>query len=344
MKFSLLANPERFSPDDPPHAEQLAELTELALMAEDGGFETAWAAEHHAIEFTAAPAPLNLLSHLAGKTRRIRLGTAIVTAPYWHPIKLAGEAAQTDIICGGRLELGVARGAFQYEYDRMAGGIPPTAAGAHLREMIPALKGLWRGDFAADGECWKFPAATAVPKPLQKPHPPLWGAARDLETHRFAVAAGCDVMATPLSKDDDEVADLAEKFKRAVAENPGAPRPRLMMMRFGFAGENEREIESAVRALARYGRRFENLFRGVGAVRNGFPEPVGPGGDDDPARLEVARRNHMTGTPDEIIARLKKYQAMGVDQFCLNMDSGLDGAAKRRSLALFVKEVAPAFA
>ena len=344
MKFSLLANLERFSPDDPPHAELLAELTDLVLAAEDGGFETAWAAEHHAIEFTASPAPLNLISHLAGQARRIRLGTAIVTAPYWHPIKLAGEAAQTDIICGGRLELGIARGAFQYEYDRLAGGMPPVAAGAHLRELVPALKALWRGDFAADGECWKFPAATSVPKPLQKPHPPLWVAARDLETHRFAVANGCDVMATPLSKNDDEVADLAEKFNRAVSENPGPARPRLMMMRFGFAGGSGREIESAVRALARYGRRFENLFRNIGAVRNGFPEPVGAGGDDDPARLETARRCHLVGRPDEIVARLKKYEAMGVDQFCLNMDSGLDGAAKRRSLDLFVREILPAFA
>ena len=344
MKFSILANMERFAPADPPYARQLAELTEMVLAAEDGGFETAWLAEHHAIEFTAAPAPLNLISHLAGRAQRIRLGTAIVTAPYWHPIKLAGEAALTDIVCGGRLELGVARGAYQYEYDRLGGGMAPVSAGAHLREMIPALKGLWRGDFAADGECWKFPAATSVPKPLQNPHPPLWVAARDLETHRFAVAAGCGVMATPLAKDDAEVADLVEKFNQAVGENPALPRPRLMMMRFGFAGENEKEIDAAVRALARYGRRFENLFRGAGEVRNGFPAPVGEGGDDDPERLKVARGHHMVGTPDEIIVRLKKYAALGVDQFCLNLDSGLDGAAKLRSLRLFAREVLPAFA
>lgn len=344
MKFSILANMERFSPADPPHSAQLAELTEWAQAAESGGFQTFWLAEHHAIEFTAAPAPLNLISHLAGKTERIRLGTAIVIAPYWHPIKLAGEAALTDLICGGRLELGVARGAYQYEYDRLAGGMPPTTAGAYLREMIPALRGLWSGDFAADGECWKFPAATSVPKPLQNPHPPLWVAARDLETHRFAVAAGCGVMATPLSKDDDEVADLAAKFNQAVAENPALPRPQLMMMRFGFAGENEKEIDAAVHALARYGRRFENLFRGVGEVQNGFPDPVGEGEDDDPARLEVARRHHMVGTPDEIIARLQKYAALGVDQFCLNLDSGLDGAAKLRSLRLFAREILPALA
>lgn len=344
MRFSVLANMERFAPADPPHARQLAALADWARAAEAGGFETFWLAEHHAIEFTAAPAPLNLISHLAGQTARIRLGTAIVVAPYWHPVKLAGEAALTDLICGGRLELGVARGAYQYEYDRLAGGMPPATAGAFLREMIPALRGLWRGDYAADGECWKFPAATAVPKPLQRPHPPLWVAARDLETHRFAVAAGCGVMATPLSKNDDEVADLAAKFDQAVGEHSAMPRPRLMMMRFGFVGENEKEVDAAARALARYGRRFENLFRGIGQVRDGFPEPVGAADDDDPERLRVAREHHLVGTPDEVIPRLKKYEALGVDQFCLNLDSGLDGAAKLRSLRLFAREVMPAFA
>ena len=77
----------------------------------------------------------------------------------------------------------------------MAGGIPQGEGGKYLRELIPALKGLWQGDFSADGECWKFPSATSVPKPLQNPHPPLWIAARDMDTHRFAVAAGCNVMA-----------------------------------------------------------------------------------------------------------------------------------------------------
>ena len=132
MKFSVLANMERFAPSDPPHAAQLAELAEFATAAEEGGFETFWLAEHHAIEFTAAPAPLNLISHLAGKVGRIRLGTAIVIAPYWHPIKLAGEAALTDLVCQGRLELGVARGAYQYEYDRLAGGMPATTGGRLL--------------------------------------------------------------------------------------------------------------------------------------------------------------------------------------------------------------------
>ena len=340
MKFSILANMERYSPADPPHSELLSELTDLVLRAEDGGFEAAWLAEHHGIEFTASPAPLNLISHLAGKAKRIRLGTAIVTAPYWHPIKLAGEAALTDIISGGRLELGIARGAYQYEFDRMAGGIPQGEGGKYLRELIPALKGLWQGDFSADGECWKFPSATSVPKPLQNPHPPLWIAARDMDTHRFAVAAGCNVMATPLGKSDDEVESLAEKFRRAVAENSAAARPRLMMMRQTFIGENEKEIADGARALAKYEKRFATLFQNIASVRRGFPDSADGGGRP----LEEIRAAHMVGNPDEIIARLKRYESLGVDQFCLGLDGGFGGVAKRRSLDLFIREIIPAFA
>jgi hypothetical protein len=89
------------------HAQLFDELTELVLMAEQAGFETAWIGEHHGMEFTIAPNPLINLAYLGARTSRIRLGTGTVVAPFWHPIKLAGEAALTDVATGGRLDLGL---------------------------------------------------------------------------------------------------------------------------------------------------------------------------------------------------------------------------------------------
>src|SRR5690606_14556416 len=97
---------------------------ELVKLADQGGFEIAFAAEHHTIEFTISPNPLMLLTHWANHTKRIRLGTGTLVAPYWHPIRLAGEIALADLLMEGRLEVGIARGAYQYEFDRMAGGLP----------------------------------------------------------------------------------------------------------------------------------------------------------------------------------------------------------------------------
>lgn len=92
---------------------------EMVQMAEEDGFGVVWAAEHHALEMTVAPNPFQILTWWATETDKIRLGTAAATAAYWHPIKLAGEAAMLDLLSGGRLEFGIGSGAYQREFDRM---------------------------------------------------------------------------------------------------------------------------------------------------------------------------------------------------------------------------------
>lgn len=177
MKFTLSINMERTSPAV--DMRDVARHTlEMAQMAEVGGFDIVWVGEHYTIEPTISPAPFQLLAHLAAHTSTVRLGTACVVAPYWHPIKLAGEAAMFDLLSGGRLELGIGRGAYQWEFDRLAGGIPQQRGVAYMKELLPALKGLWQGDYEHKGEYWSFPTATSVPKPLQKPHPRESGSRR----------------------------------------------------------------------------------------------------------------------------------------------------------------------
>jgi alkanesulfonate monooxygenase SsuD/methylene tetrahydromethanopterin reductase-like flavin-dependent oxidoreductase (luciferase family) len=122
MEFSLFVHMERTDPAKP-HAQLFDELNELALMAEQAGFAAAWIGEHHGMEFTIAPNPFINLAYLAAKTSTIRLGTGTVIAPFWHPIRLAGEAAMADIATGGRLDLGLARGAYSFEYERLMPGL-----------------------------------------------------------------------------------------------------------------------------------------------------------------------------------------------------------------------------
>jgi alkanesulfonate monooxygenase SsuD/methylene tetrahydromethanopterin reductase-like flavin-dependent oxidoreductase (luciferase family) len=75
------------------------------------------------MEFTIAPNPFVNLAYLAAKTSKIRLGTGTVVAPFWHPIKLAGEIGMTDLASNGRLDVGIARGAYSFEYERMFPGL-----------------------------------------------------------------------------------------------------------------------------------------------------------------------------------------------------------------------------
>lgn len=344
MKFSLFAHLERFDPSIP-HARILGELTTLVEMAEAGGFETAWIGEHHGMEFTIAPNPFINIAYLAARTERIRLGTGTIVAPFWHPIKLAGEAAMTDIISGGRLDVGMARGAYTFEYERLAEGIDAMSAGARLRELVPAVKKLWEGDYAHEGEHWRFPATTCTPRPLQEPHPPLWIAARDPNSHEFAVANGCNVQVTPLWSGDAEVETLMGRFRDACAANPHIPRPRIMLLMHTHVAADAAAAEQASRDLGRYYGLFATWFRNEKPVRSGFIEPPT---DEELAAMsmyapEALRESLVIGTSEEVVARLKHYESLGYDQYSFWIDNGMPFEAKRRSLARFIDEVMPAF-
>ena len=343
MKFSVAINMVRRDASYAPRDVWQHSL-DMLRIAEEGGMYTAWAAEHHGLEFWYAANPFTILTDWAARTSRIRLGVGVVVAPYWHPIRVAGEAGLVDLFSDGRLELGVARGAFTYEQVRMAGGPTPEQARSCVFEMMPLLKKLWAGDVAHDGENWSFPSVTAAPKPVQRPHPPLWLAARDPLSFDFALKNELDIMSTPLSKPIAEVASLRGKLDAAIAANPGAKRPRWMVLRTSGVAENRRDIDEIVAANALHGKKFEGLFSTEGAVINGFPQVLdvddgASGGHSD----QAVREAMVLGSPDEVIEQLEDYVALGIDEFCYNGHYGLDPALTKRSLDLFVERVMPHF-
>jgi alkanesulfonate monooxygenase SsuD/methylene tetrahydromethanopterin reductase-like flavin-dependent oxidoreductase (luciferase family) len=344
VKFSIAVNMTRRRPDVP--MERVAsEALEMVVAAEALGFDVAWAAEHHSIEYTIAPNPLVLITHWAAHARRIRLGTAVITAPYWNPLRAAGEIALTDILTNGRLEVGFGRGAYQYEFGRMAGGMPQELGGVHLRELIPAVQKLWEGDYTHDGTIWKFPRATSVPKPLQRPHPPLWVAARDPDTYDWTVRHGLGVMATPLSKPDGEVENLAGRLAKALADHPGARRPPFMVLRRTCVYEDARDWRLPAETAAEDVRVFNGLFYNAAGVVNGFPTPMDPAvsAAAPPLTPEVLRDNLMFGTPDQVVERIRHYERLGVDHYCYGASFGLPHDVALRSLELFGRQVMPHF-
>ena len=344
MKFSISVNMERTSPSQSVR-EVEREALELVQIAEQGGFDMAWSAEHHCIELTIGPNPFLILTRWADHTTRIRLGAGVVVAPYWHPIRAAGEAALTDIYSDGRLEVGFGRGAFPYEFRRMA-DIEPEEGGAYLREMLPLVKALWAGDVAHAGDKWRFPKSTSVPKPLQQPHPPLWVAARSPDTFDFAIKQGAGIMSTPLSKPFSEVLNLAAKLDEAMAANPGHARPPWLVLRRSCVYERPEDWRFIAEAAVAHSRRFDGLFASAGVVDNGFPQDTSGGsasGVTGDLGLETTRDNQLFGTPDEVIEKLRGYQQAGVDNFLYSANFGLPHEHARRSLELFIERVMPHF-
>ena len=345
MDFQLAINMERIAPDiDMRDVER--HTLEMVQMADDGGFAIAWAAEHHALEMTIAPNPFQILTWWAAHTSRIRLGTAVVVAPYWHPINVAGEAALLDLYSGGRLEFGIGSGAYQREFDRMHAGLKQTEGYKYMNEMLPVVKALWQGDTAHDGAYWSFPLATSVPKPLQQPHPPIWVAARAPITYDYAVKHGCNIMSWPLTRPMSEAELYKERLDTALADNPGCARPIFAMMRHTCVYDRPADWEVPVKAAQRQLAQFENLFKNMGGVHNGFPDPVDLAeiSNRDEYDPKMLHENLMFGTPDEVIEKLKRYADLGVDHFTYYASLGLGQKEQKRSLELFIKEVMPAFA
>lgn len=344
MKFHLAINMERI--DETLDMKDVAKHTlEMVQMADAGGFRIAWAAEHHALEMTIAPNPFSILTWWAEHTNDIRLGTAVIAAPYWHPIKAAGEAAFVDLISGGRLEFGIGSGAYQREFDRMRPGLKQTDAWKYMQEMLPVIRALWQGDYAHEGEHWRFPASTSCPKPVQT-EVPVWVAARAPITYDYAVRQGCNIQSWPLTRDMGEAQAYMDRLNEAVKNNPGSKRPVMAMMRHTALYDRKEDWMVPVRAAQRQLSQFENLFKNLGDVENGFPKPIpfdqlGNRAEYDP---EMLSRNLMFGTPDEVIAKLKEYEAIGVDEFIYYASLGLGLKEQKRSLELFCEEVIPAFA
>ncbi|MCW7552929.1 LLM class flavin-dependent oxidoreductase [Endozoicomonas gorgoniicola] len=344
MKFSLFLHMERYN-HDKPHQELLDELVELVQIAEAGGFDKVWIGEHHAMEFTIGPNPFSFLAYLASLTKNIRLGVGTAVAPFWHPIKLAGEAALVDVMSNGRLEFGIARGAYQCEFDRLLDGKPAAEGAKYLREMVPALQKLWAGDYEHKGECWSFPTSTAVPKPLNSSSIPMWLAARTPESHDYAIKSGCNVMVTPLFKNDDEVVSLMNKFETACADNPGVKRPEIMCLRHTYVHEQPEDWKVGVNGIRNWYAHFQGWARNNQVPEAGFCSPIN---EDELNEMpdfapEVLRENLVIGTPGQVVKRLKNYEKLGLDEYSFWSDNSLSHEEKKKSLELFIKEVVPSF-
>lgn len=343
MEFSLFAHMERLSPDQP--QDQLnEEFIALCKMADEAGMRAIWTGEHHGMDFTIAPNPFLSLVNIAHHTKNVRLGTGTVIAPFWHPIKLAGEAASADLMTGGRIELGVARGAYSYEYERLMPGMDAWEAGQRMREITPLLPKLWEGDCAHEGAFFSFPATTSAPKPAQDGGPPIWIAARDPNSHEFGVRNGFNIQVTPLWQGMEEIETLMGRFNDACDGYDGA-RPKIMLLHHTYVGADDADVTLAAKELSRFYCYFGAWFQNKRPVKQGLIAPLSEAEMSANAMMapDNMARDLTIGTCAQVIERIKRYEALGYDEYAFWIDSGMSFERKRDSLARFIDDVMPAF-
>ena len=197
-----------------------ADCVEQAVQADASGFGCWWAVEHHGSpEFSYSSAPDLMLAVLSQHTERIRLGHSGVLAPFAinHPMRVAERAAFLDNVSGGRLELGLAR-SVPHEWETF--GADPAATREEIREALRMIPQMWsEGVFAWESERIRIPEREVVPKPLQRPHPPLWITAATPEGFEAAGAMGVGVLGTVMLSPIEHLETLLTHYRRGLGRS-----------------------------------------------------------------------------------------------------------------------------
>jgi alkanesulfonate monooxygenase SsuD/methylene tetrahydromethanopterin reductase-like flavin-dependent oxidoreductase (luciferase family) len=331
-------------------AEAFAHAFGQVDAAERWGLDVIWLAELHFLpERSVLSAPLLIAAAIAGRTKRIRLGIAVQVLPLCHPLRLAEEVATLDHVSQGRLIFGVGRSGFARTYE--AYGVSYGESRERFGEVLEVLKRSWAdGRFSFEGQFYKYRNVAMVPKPLQKPHPPLRIAATSPDTFPAIGAMGLPIFVAVRLGTLEELGPDIKAYREAyrAAGHPGEGQVYLRVP--VYVGEDEASAraepeqsimqfyrtlavqvqDSATRPGARAIERRAERGQALGAV----------------TYEEALRGKVIIGTPDSVAARLKELtHTIGLNGVLAELNCGgmLPDDKVMRSLKLMCEEVAPRF-
>jgi alkanesulfonate monooxygenase SsuD/methylene tetrahydromethanopterin reductase-like flavin-dependent oxidoreductase (luciferase family) len=326
------------------------EALDQVELADRLGIDYAWEVEHHFLEeYSHSPAPEVFLGACSQRTKRIRLGHGIVLMPpkYNHPAKVAARIATLDLVSNGRVEFGTGESASRAELEGY--GIDPAEKRAMWREATEQVANLLAMDPypGYQGQHFSMPCRNLVPKPVQKPHPPMWLACSTRETIHVAAQLGLGALTFSFVDPAEArhwVDDYYTTFARECTPIGWTVNPNIAMVT-GFSCHEDAE-EARRRgldgfrffgfALAHYylfgahkpGR--TDIWQNFEAVRDAMPDMGGVTGG--------------IGTPDGLREHLRKFEATGVDQVIFIQQGGRNRHEHIcESLELFASQVMPEF-
>ncbi len=349
--FSLMQWPEDRAQGDV-YRNEIAQLTE----AEAQGYDALWLAEHHFSRYGLNAAIHLVAAHLAARTRKIRIGTAVTVLPFMHPLRVAEEIAMLDILSNGRIDWGVGRG---YQGHEFAGfGVDISKSHLIFREQLEVIERAFSGErFAHDGEFFRFPELECLPTPVQKPHPPIWIAALSPSTVEWAAQRGYPVLTDQFSPDYRIEENRNLYFESARAAGVDADRFELPTLRQVYVGETMKKArEETASALLWYYRSLARVGS-PGGPSGPLPENYsfyrifGEGGldpDQDREKFLAFLFEHCTIIGDEAYCRDKiaeLRERIRLNYLIAWQNYGdLPHEASRASQRRFIEKVAPTFA
>ncbi len=358
MKFGLFYHLSVLKPWTNP-VEQTQQVFREALeqvqLADELGFHSVWAVEHHFLEeFSHSSAPEVFLAACAGRTQNIRLGHGIVCLlpPMNHPARVAERAASLDQVSGGRLEFGTGRSSTWTE----VGGfmVDPDDTKPMWDESLRAIPKMWTQDvFSHEGKYFSMPPRNVLPKPYQKPHPPLWVAVMSPETVQDAAERGLGMLGLSFGTPDQQhqrVEDYRKRIKDCEPVGDFVNEQVFTTCSLFCHEDDEAGYKTASQAMNTYHRLSgqtvtpKQVYPGRGYRHLGAEFYRGP--SETKEIQAIPRGGAAVGDPHHIIQNIKKWEDVGVDGliFSISWGTAIEQEQVLNSLRLFAKEVMPHFA
>ena len=316
-------------PDAASTAESFLDFVETNVEAEALGYHSSFVTEHHFTGIGQLSAPLTLLTYIAARTTRLRLGTAILVLPWHNPVLLAEQVATLDLLSRGRLDLGVGKG---YRHNEFAGfAMPPEEAEPRFEEVLDVLLRALASDtrFSHRGRFFRFDEVAVEPPPHQRPHPPLWLAAGSEGSITTCARRGFNLLLDQFAS-PRQIGERIALYRRELEAAGHVFDPmRVAVARNVFVAQDTAGKDEAVRRQARVHDRLLSLSRGSESRPGSHILAYA----DTPGR----DAHSVIGTPEEIVERFAALEELGVAYVLLF------GQGSRDNLRRFAERVMPKF-
>lgn len=313
-----------------------ADMVEQAVLADRLGYRGVTIPEHHLINILLVPDPLQMAVKVAGVTSRVEIVTSVSVLPLHDMRVFAGSAIQADILCEGRLVIGIGRGAFAYEMARL--GTPIEISREKFDESLNLLIKLFtQEDVGWDGKYYKFDPITIMPRPVSKPMPQLMMAALVPEAIYASVKRGFHIQTTPLDATLEKMKAQIDAFHLGKAElGDDGKHLRLALSRVCIIAKNEGDIRRKTELAYDYYSRFNNVFTGPGIVEKGVIKSL-----PQKQTIDELSQNLIICTASEMIDRVSHYAELGIDDFIMNVNIGETQQESLEAMHRFADEVMP---
>jgi probable F420-dependent oxidoreductase len=323
---------------NPPRGERLAqcvdETSAEAQLAESCGFDAIFFGEHHQDRDGFLPSPLIVAAAMAARTTRLKVGTSVILLPLYHPVHVAEDVATLDIISHGRAILGVGLGYQAADFAMF--GVPQAERVARFEESVAIIRHCWSGTrFSFAGTHYQLNEIQMLPRPLQRPAPPLWiggwapGAVRRAGRLGDAWVAGPSMPLEPMRR-------LSQQYREAA--DAAGREPCVILMRDAWVARSREEAEriygpEVMTAYKYYWRNQALAFQGIDS--------------EEAFTLEnLAQDRLILGTPDECVQQIHRWhEALGTNYVLLRLRHAHSGGPPHteimRAIELFGSHVLP---